>query len=118
MKAIIAATVFLAATTTLTAQAACVGSGSFYTCNDSSGNSYNVNRYGNTTQVYGSNANTGSTWSQNSTTMGNTTFHNGTAANGNSWSGTTQSYGGITTHQGIDSRGNTYSKTCTAYGCN
>lgn len=100
------------------AQATCIGSGSFQTCTDASGNSYNVSRYGNQTQVNGYNANTGSTWSQNSTTVGNTTFHNGQAANGNSWSGTTSTYGGMTTHSGVDSRGNSYHKTCTTYGCN
>jgi len=100
------------------AHAACYGTGNLYNCNDPSGNSYNVQRYGNTTNTQGYNSGTGSSWSQNSTTVGNTTYHNGTAANGNSWSGTTSTYGGVTTRQGVDSRGNVYSKTCTAYGCN
>jgi hypothetical protein len=100
------------------AQATCVGSGSLQTCIDGSGNSYTVSRIGNTTNVQGYNVNTGSAWSQNSTTVGNTTYHNGTAANGNGWNGTTTNYGGITNHSGVDSRGNAYSKTCTAYGCN
>lgn len=110
--------IILASAFSMSAQAACYGTGSYQTCTDNSGNSYNVSRYGNQTQVNGYNAGTGSSWSQNSTTVGNTTFHNGTAANGNSWNGTTQSYGGITTHSGTDSRGNYYNKTCTAYGCN
>ncbi len=116
MKARIAVVAVIAAFS-MSAQAACYGSGAYQTCTDNSGNSYNVNRYGNTTSMYGSNPSTGSTWSQNSTTVGGTTYHNGTASNGNSWSGTTSTYGGVTTHQGIDSRGNSYSKTCTAYGC-
>lgn len=116
MKKHIAIAAILAAAS-VSAWANCYGSGSFYTCNDSSGNSYNVNRYGNTTQVYGSNANTGSTWNQTSQTIGNTTYERGTAANGNSWNGTTSTYGGVTTHSGTDSNGNSYYKTCTAYGC-
>lgn len=101
----------------MVAQANCYGSDSYQTCTDSSGNSYNVQRYGNTTNVQGYNDGTGSTWSQSSSTYGNTTYHNGTAANGNSWSGTTSTYGGTTTHQGIDSNGQSYFKTCNSYGC-
>jgi hypothetical protein len=108
------------------AYAGCVGTGIYKSCTDDSGNTYNVSKYGNTTHTTGSNAQTGSTWSQNSTTFGNTTHHNGTAANGRTWSGTTATYGktddnprsGITIHSGVDSDGNVYSKTCTAYGCN
>lgn len=78
---------------------------------------YSVQRYGNTTYMSGFNAGTGSTWSQTSSTFGNTTFHSGTAANGRAWSGTTQSIGGMTFHNGVDSRGNVYTRTCTATGC-
>lgn len=101
----------------LVAQANCFGSGSYQTCTDSSGNTYSVQRYGNTTQLQGYNADTGNNWSQSSSTYGNTTYHNGTAANGNSWSGTTSTYGGTTTYQGIDSQGQSYYKTCNSYGC-
>jgi hypothetical protein len=45
--------------------AGCIGSGSFQTCNDDSGNSYTINRYGNSTTMNGYNAQTGSSWSQN-----------------------------------------------------
>jgi len=45
--------------------AECIGSGSFQTCNDDSGNSYTINRYGNSTTMNGYNAQTGSSWSQN-----------------------------------------------------
>lgn len=99
------------------ANATCYGSGSFQTCSDNSGNNYNVQRYGSTTQVQGTNAQTGSSWNQTTQTMGNTTYHQGTAANGASWSGTSQHMGGTTFHQGTDSRGHSYSKTCTAAGC-
>lgn len=99
------------------ASATCVGSGSFSSCYDAqSGNSYTINRMGNTTYMQGSNPN-GSNWSQNSTTMGNTTFHNGQAANGSSWNGTTTRIGSTTIHSGTDSRGNSYSRTCMGGVC-
>lgn len=100
------------------ASAGCVGTGSFQTCTDNSGNSYNVQRIGSTTITHGYNSNTGSNWSQTSNTIGNTTFHNGTSSNGNSWNGTTQNIGDMQIHSGTDSRGNYYNKTCTQYGCN
>lgn len=102
----------------LAANANCFGSGNFQTCTDSSGNSYSVQRYGNTTNVQGYNPSTGNNWNQSSSTYGNTTYHNGMASNGNSWSGTSSTYGGSTTYQGIDSRGQSYHRTCNAYGCN
>lgn len=62
--ALAVATVFA----TPSAQAVCYGSSNMYTCSDSSGNSYNVNRFGTTTTVNGYNAQTGSSWSQTSST--------------------------------------------------
>jgi hypothetical protein len=97
--------------------AGCFGTGSFKTCTDNSGNSYNVQRYGNTTNVQGFNSGTGSSWNQRSTTIGNTTFHNGTSASGNSWNGTTQRIGNTVINSGTDSRGNVYRSTCNSYGC-
>jgi hypothetical protein len=99
------------------AGATCYGSGSFQTCNDSSGNRYEVKRYGNTTQVQGANTQTGTSWSQSARTVGNTTFHQGTASNGASWSGTSQNIGGATFHRGLDGQGRSYSKICSAAGC-
>lgn len=107
----------LAALAPCAASAACIGSDSLAYCSDDSGNTYNVRRLGNTTYVDGNNAQTGSTWSQSSQTLGNTTYHQGTAANGNYWNGTTTNLGGTTYHQGTDSRGNYYSKTCNQFGC-
>lgn len=98
------------------ASANCVGSGAYAYCTDSNGNSYNVQRIGNTTFLNGSNAATGSTWNQTSQTIGNTTFHNGTAANGNTWSGTSQRIGNTTFNSGYDSRGNYYSGSSYNYG--
>ena len=100
------------------ARSSCVGTHAFATCTDERGNSYNVQRYGNTTQVHGSNPYTGSSWNQTSQTYGNTTYQNGTASNGNSWNQVIQTMPGVTTYSGSDSRGNSFYKTCTAYGCN
>ncbi|WP_353433134.1 hypothetical protein [Polynucleobacter sp. MWH-UH23A] len=87
------------------ANANCYGTANSYNCYDSqSGNSYNVQKYGNTTQMQGYNANTGNSWSQNSNTYGNQTYTQGTASNGNSWNQTTTP----NAVYGTDSRGNYY----------
>lgn len=99
------------------ASATCVGSGAFTTCTDTSGNSYNVQRYGNTTNMQGYNAGTGSNWTQNSQTYGNITQIQGNT-NGNSWNQTIQTMPGMTIQSGTDSRGNSFNRICTAYGCN
>ncbi|WEX76654.1 hypothetical protein PYH37_004974 [Sinorhizobium numidicum] len=65
--------------------ALCVGTETLSSCTDASGNSYTVTRMGNTTFMDGTNARTGSDWSQTSTTIGNSTFHNGIDKDGNSW---------------------------------
>lgn len=101
-----------------TANAACYGTGAYRTCNDDNGNTYNVQKYGGTTQVQGSNPSTGSTWNQTSTTTGNTTVTNGTAANGNAWNSTTTASPGMVQQSGIDSNGQVFNRTCTRYGCN
>jgi hypothetical protein len=100
------------------ANAGCIGSDSFQTCNDSSGNNYTVNRFGNMTTMNGYNAQTGSTWSQNSNTIGNMTIHNGTSSNGGSWNLTDQSIGSNRIITGTDSHGNSVNRFCTPYGCN
>jgi hypothetical protein len=66
--------------------------------------------------MQGYNSQTGSTWQQNSTTMGNTTLHNG-MTNGNSWNMTDQRLGGTRFLNGTDSRGNSFSRTCNQFGC-
>ncbi len=100
------------------ALANCIGTGAFRTCTDSSGNNYTINDFGSTTTMQGYNSRTGSTWSQNSTTMGNTTIHNGYSSDGGNWNMTQQRLGGTTITNGFDSDGNYFSQTCTAYGCN
>src|SRR5690554_4138984 len=100
MKKLLAITAISAAFAAPYSIAACVGSGSFQTCTDNSGNSYSVQRIGNTTITNGYNSNTGSNWSQTSNTIGNTTIHNGTSSNGNNWHGTTQNIGNMQIHSG------------------
>jgi len=101
------------------ANADCFGSESIYSCNDiQSGNTYQVNKFGNTTNMNGYNSRTGSAWSQNSSTYGNTTHQNGTSSNGKTWNQTIQDNGAFgTTYSGIDSEGSYYSKTCNQFGC-
>ena len=53
--------------------AQCYGTGAYQNFYDSNtGNSYSVQRYGSQTNVQGYNAQTGSNWSQHSSTIGNT----------------------------------------------
>lgn len=105
--------------TTVSTQAACYGTGNFRTCYDNNGNTYNVQKFGNQTITHGSNASTGSTWSQTDTTFGNTTITNGQAANGNSWNMTQQNFdSGFRTYSGTDSNGSFFSGSCTKFGCN
>lgn len=113
-KTLLAALIFAAS---MAANAACVGSGSFQKCTDNSGNTYNVQRNGNTTTVQGYNSNTGSNWSQNSYTNGNTTNTYGTAANGSQWNATTINNGNSSTTFGTDSNGKSFNKTCGPMGC-
>lgn len=101
----------------LSSHASCYGTANNYNCNDVSGNSYNVQKYGNTTNMQGSNPTTGSNWSQNSQTYGNTTQIQG-QSNGRAWNETIQTMPGMTTYSGTNSQGKPYMKTCTAYGCN
>lgn len=115
MKSVLFALISLVAAAS--AQASCYGSSNYYNCNDSSGNSYNVQKYGNTTNLQGYNAGTGSTWTQNSQTYGNTTQIQG-YTNGKSWNQTIQTLPGMTIQSGTDSRGNSFTRTCTAFGCN
>lgn len=102
---------------TSAANAACYGSSSYQNCTDDYGNSYSVQRYGNTTQLNGYNSQTGSSWNQNSQTIGNTTYHNGTSADGNNWNMTQQRIGNNTFYSGTDSNGNSINKTCNQFGC-
>lgn len=81
--------------------AACFGGDAFQQCSDSSGNNYVINRYGNTTEITGSNQNTGSRWNETVQTYGNTTEIRGNS-NGRSWNETITPFGVY----GTDSHGN------------
>ena len=101
-----------------TASAACIGSGSFQSCTDNSGNSYSVNRFGNSTFMNGTNSRTGSTWSQNSNTFGNTTMHSGRSSDGGNWNLTEQRMGSSRSITGTDSNGRSVNRFCGSFGCN
>lgn len=115
---LVLATALLAALS-IPAIAGCVGSGSFSTCYDDSGNSYTVQRFGNMTTVQGFGA-SGSSWNQTSQTFGNQTYTNGTAANGQNWNETQLRYGnGNSSVYGTNSQGQPYTYFCTRLtGCN
>lgn len=101
------------------ADANCIGNETFYTCTDSNGSNYTVSKFGNMTTTTGSNARTGSNWSQNSTTFGNQTFTNGTASDGGAWNmNQTNLGGGYTSLSGQNSKGNSFSAFCGPFGCN
>ena len=97
--------------------ASCIGTSSYYSCSDASGNTYNVNKFGNTTIVNGYNANTGSSWNQNTYRSGNTSSTYGTAADGSSWNSQTYRTPSGSTTFGTDSRGNSFSRNCNQFGC-
>jgi hypothetical protein len=93
-KKVLLASVLVSSLVPMALHASCTTYGTYTTCTD--GNTYN--RLGNS--VYGSNARTGSTWSQHQ--FGNTTI--GNDSKGNSWSTTTTPYGSY----GYDSNGNSW----------
>ena len=97
--------------------AECIGSGSLKTCYDDNGNTYTVQKFGNSTYVDGQNARTGSTWSQQSQKLGSSTYTTGQDADGNSWNSTATRVGNSTFINGTDSDGNAFSQTCNEYGC-
>ena len=97
--------------------AQCYGGGSIYSCDDDYGNSYDVQKIGNSTYMDGYNSRTGNRWSQESHTYGSITETTGRAANGNSWNMTSQRIGDTTFIDGRDSNGNYFSKTCNQFGC-
>lgn len=100
-KFIISILILVISTTSGFAQ--CYGTDTYSTCYDyNSGNSYSINRFGDSTYMNGWNSNTGSTWSQNSRTFGDTTYMNGYSSDGGYWSSTITPYGIF----GYDSDGN------------
>lgn len=114
MKAILLASILLSA---ISAQAACYGTGSYRTCTDDSGNSYTVNKLGNSTYVQGTNPNTGSTWTQETHRSGTSSNTYGRDSEGNTWNSNTYRSGSTTNTYGTDSNGNSFSRTCNQFGC-
>jgi hypothetical protein len=94
------------------ARVACYGTDAFQNCDDSSGNGYTINRFGDTTIMTEGNARTGSSWSRNSITLGDTTFHNDRASSGNSWNATDQRLKDSRHIFGRDSQDNSSSRIC------
>ncbi|WP_210165095.1 hypothetical protein [Pseudorhizobium marinum] len=116
MRKLLTAAIF--AISAAQASAMCVGSGALTSCTDTQGNSYTVNRFGNTTITNGHNAGTGSSWSQTDMSVGNSVYTNGNT-NGNSWNMQRHHHGsGLSTYSGTDSRGDSFMGTCTQFGCN
>lgn len=97
----------------------CFGSETNYTCRDNStGNTYNVSKYGNTTSVQANNYRTGESWSQNTQNYGNQSYTNGRDKDGNTWRHSTNQIGNTQFYNGSDSNGNTYNGSCNPYtGC-
>lgn len=114
MKIITCAVLLIAS---LSAQATCVGSGAISYCTDSSGNSYTVNRIGESTYMQGRNADTGSTWSQQTQRIGGSSFTTGRDADGNTWNSTTIKTPGGSSTSGTDSNGRSFTRTCNQFGC-
>ncbi len=90
----------------------CIGTGSYKTCYDDYGNTYDISRYGNTTEVQGRNSRTGARWSQESTTYGNVTEVTGKDKDGNRWNETIIDNGNYIDYSGRDSNGKRFYKTC------
>ena len=99
------------------AVADCYGSDAYKTCTDSSGNTYNVQKIGDMTTVQGYNPETGNSWNQTTTKIGNLSHTRGQDADGNSWTQNTQKIGDTTIQSGYDSDGNYYQQSCNQYGC-
>ena len=112
------AAALVAAAIPVSSAAECWGTQAFSNCVDGNGNSYKVQRFGNTTYMQGYNSGTGSTWNQQSHRFGSITQHYGHASNGNSWNMTHQQLGnGWQSYSGTDSSGQYFNYMCGPYGC-
>jgi len=96
----------------------CFGSDTLYTCSDpQTGNTYNVTKFGNTTQVQANNSRTGSSWSQSTQNFGNQSYTTGRDKDGNTWRHNTNQIGNTQYYNGSDSQGNYYNGSCGTLGC-
>jgi hypothetical protein len=92
------------------AHATCYGTQAVQNCYDpNTGNSYSVQRYGSQTNVQGYNATTGSNWSQTSTTIGSTTYTNGSDSQGRPWTETQTRIGNTVNTYGTNAAGQPFS---------
>lgn len=100
------------------ANAQCFGTGNYRSCYDpATGNQYNTIRFGGTSITNGSNAVTGSTWSQTTNRIGGTTsITNGIDSDGRSWSQTINRVGDTTYQHGTDATGKPFNCIITRYG--
>ena len=112
LKVILAAIFSIAFGFSNLAWSACYGTGTYKTCYDANGNSQTVSKIGNSTTVTGTNAQTGSSWSQTSTDYGNITITNGNS-NGSSWNSTSTTIGNTTFTNGTATNGNSFNQTTT-----
>lgn len=116
MKKIILATAALLISFSAFSQ--CIGTKEMSTCFDNNGNTYQVNRMGNSTYVQGHNSQTGTSWSQQTQTFGNQTTTTGRAANGQTWTQNRTDFGGGNySVSGRNSQGQNYQQTCNQFGC-
>jgi hypothetical protein len=97
----------------------CYGGDVYRTCTDyNSGNTYNISKYGNTTQVQANNYRTGESWSQTTNRYGNQSNTSGYDKDGNQWNHNTNKVGNTTYYNGNDSKGSYYNGSCNSmYGC-
>ncbi|MEM5449531.1 MULTISPECIES: hypothetical protein [Paraburkholderia] len=120
MKRVALSLIIFGAFTAPAAFAKCWGNDAFQNCVDESGNSYTVQRFGNTSTVNGYQQKLpGEAWEQTGASIGDTTFITGQAADGSTWTETITNYGnGTRTISGMDGKGLVYNKYCTVSGCN
>jgi hypothetical protein len=102
----------------VSAQTQCFGTGAFRTCMDpQSGNTYNIQHFGGTTTMQGSNPN-GSQWNQTSQSFGNMNITNGTDSHGRAWNETQTNMGnGSVFRSGTDASGRPFTQICNQLGC-
>ena len=106
-----------AALTAIPARAHCAGTPDYMVCIDSAGNHSTSIRYGDSSHASGGNFSTGSTWSHDTRSIGNTTFSEG-RRNGRAWTRTDVDLGrGTRATYGTDSRGRPFGSVCGPYGC-
>lgn len=97
----------------------CFGTDNMYTCTDpQTGNTYNVNKFGNTTQVQANNSRTGASWSQSTQNYGGQSNTTGRDKDGNVWQHNTNQVGNTQHYNGNNSNGGYYNGSCNPYtGC-